>query len=321
MPERRLRLGWWLSSEEHDPRRLVATAQLAETSGFPTAMISDHLHPWVRAQGHSSHMWTTVGAIAHATDAMEIGTGVTAMVHRSHPVNVAQAAATVAILLEGRFFLGVGTGERLNEQAFGERWPSAGERRQWLADGIEVLRQAFTGDPVTIDDGRWRVDGFQLFDLPASPPPIRVAASGAKAAKLAGELGDGLIAVTPDSKVVDAYHGAGGDGPTIGQVHISLAGTLDAARETAWRWWPNGAIAGPVLSELARPSQFEAASKDLRRDAIDQTVVCATGPEPVVHAIDKFVAAGFDTIYLHQIGPDQERLADLARRELLPHYQ
>jgi coenzyme F420-dependent glucose-6-phosphate dehydrogenase len=321
MPERRLRLGWWLSSEEHDPRRLVATAQLAETSGFTTAMISDHLHPWVVAQGHSSHMWTTVGAIAHGTDAMEIGTGVTAMVHRSHPVNVAQAAATAAVLLEGRFFLGVGTGERLNEQAFGERWPSAGERRQWLADGIEVLRQAFTGDPVTIDDGRWRVDGFQLFDLPASPPPIRVAASGAKAAKLAGELGDGLIAVKPDSMLIDSYHGAGGDGPTIGQVHISLAATLDEAREAAWHWWPNGAIAGSVLSQLARPSQFEAASEGLRRDVIDQTVVCAIGPEPVVHAIDKFVAAGFDTIYLHQIGPDQERLADLARRELLPHYQ
>jgi coenzyme F420-dependent glucose-6-phosphate dehydrogenase len=321
MSDRRLRLGWWLSSEEHDPRRLVETAELAETSGFTTAMISDHLHPWVVAQGHSSHVWTTIGAIAQATDRIEIGTGVTAMVHRSHPVAVAQAAATAAILLGERFFLGVGTGERLNEQAFGQRWPSSAERRQWLADGIEVLRRAFTGEPVTIDGGRWRVDGFQLFDLPASPPSIRVAASGAKTAKLAGELGDGLIAVKPDPKLVDTFHGAGGDGPTIGQVHVSLAGTIDEAREVAWRWWPNGAIAGSVLSQLARPSQFEAAARDLRREAIEQTVVCATDAEMVVHAIDKFVAAGFDTIYLHQIGPDQERLADLARSDLLPHFQ
>src|SRR5918993_5786566 len=266
MPDRPLRLGWWLSSEEHDPRRLVATAQLAEQAGFTTAMISDHLHPWVVAQGHSSYVWTTIGAIAQATERLEVGTGVTAMVHRSHPVVVAQAAATAAILLEGRFFLGVGTGERLNEQAFGERWPSTGERRQWLAEGIEVLRRAFTGDPVTIDDGRWRVDGFQLFDLPASPPPIRVAASGVEAAKLAGELGDGLIAVEADPKVVDTYHGAGGAGPTIGQVHVSLGATLDEARDAAWRWWPNGAIAGPVLTQLARPSQFEAAAKDVRHE-------------------------------------------------------
>ena len=320
MSDRRPRLGWWLSSEEHDPRGLVSTAQLAEAAGFTTAMISDHLHPWVVAQGHSPHVWTTVGAIAHATDRLEIGTGVTAMIHRSHPVAVVQAAATAAILLEGRFFLGVGTGERLNEQAFGERWPSTGERRQWLTDGIDVLRQAFTGDPVSIDHGRWRVDGFQLFDLPASPPPIRVAASGPKTAKLAGEHGDGLIAVAANSTLVDTYHGAGGTGPIIGQVHVSLAGTLDAAREAAWRWWPNGAIAGAVLSELATPSQFEAAAEELRPEAIEATVVCATGPDPIVHAVDKFVAAGFDTIYVHQIGPDQSFLLDLARTDLLPHY-
>lgn len=321
MSDRPPRLGWWLSSEEHDPRRLVGTAQLAEDAGFTTAMISDHLHPWVDAQGHSSHIWTTIGAIAQATDRIEVGTGVTAMVHRWHPITVAQAAATAAVLLEDRFFLGVGTGERLNEQAFGERWPSISERRQWLTDGIDVLRQAFAGDPVSVSDGHWRVDGFQLFDLPASPPPIRVAASGPKSAQLAGEHGDGLIAVTADPTLVDAYHGAGGDGPTIGQVHVSLASNLDEARETAWRWWPNGAIAGPVLTELARPAHFGAASADVRRDAIDRTVVCATGPEPIVHAIDKFVAAGFDTVYLHQIGPDQERLADLARGELLGHYE
>ena len=166
MSDRRLRLGWWLSSEEHDPRRLVATAQLAEQAGFTTAMISDHLHPWVVAQGHSSHVWTTIGAIAHATDGIEIGTGVTAMVHRSHPVAVAQAAATAAILLEGRFFLGVGTGERLNEQAFGERWPSTGERRQWLADGDR-------GDPAGVHrrPGDDRPRTLARRRLPAVRPP------------------------------------------------------------------------------------------------------------------------------------------------------
>jgi coenzyme F420-dependent glucose-6-phosphate dehydrogenase len=321
MSEGTVRLGWWLSSEEHDPRRLVAAAQLAEASGFETAMISDHLQPWVRAQGHAGHVWTTIGAIAQATDRLEVGTGVVAMVHRSHPISVAHAAATAAVLLEGRFFLGVGTGERLNEQPFAQRWPSAGERRGWLGDAIDVIRRIWTGDPVSIDDGRWHVEGYRLFERPATPPPIYVAASGRRSARLAGERGDGLIGVTADSTLVDVYRGSGGEGPRVGQVHVALAPTVEAARDLAWEWWPNGAVAAPLLSELARPTEFEAASAQVCREAIDATVVCASGPEPIVRAIDRFVAAGYSTVYLHQIGPDQQRLADMAVSDLLGHYE
>lgn len=320
MSEGAVRLGWWLSSEEHDPRALVAAAQLAESSGFETAMISDHLQPWVTAQGHAGHVWTTIGAIAQATDRLEVGTGVVAMVHRSHPLTVAHAAATAAVLLEDRFFLGVGAGERLNEQPFGKRWPSSGERRRWLADAIDVIRQVWSGGPVSIDEGHWRVEGFRLFERPASPPPIYVAAGGRGTAELAGERGDGLVGVRADPTLVDAYRSSGGDGPKIGQLHVALAPSVDAASDLAWEWWPNGAVAPLLLGELARPAQFEAAAANVGREAIDGTVVCASGPEPVIRAIDRFVAAGYGTVYLHQVGPDQRRLADMATSDLLPHY-
>ena len=166
----------------------------------------------------------------------------------------------------------------------------------------------------------FNVEILRLMVRPASKPPIYVAASGARSATLAGELGDGMIMVTADARLVAAYHGAGGEGPCLAQLHISLADTIDDAIDNAWTWWPNGAVAPALLSELARPQHFEAAIASTQRDAIHDTVTCATGPEPVIAAIDRYVAAGCTTIYIHQIGPDQQRLVDLARRELLPHY-
>jgi G6PDH family F420-dependent oxidoreductase len=321
MSEPALRLGWWLSSEEHDARELVGHALMAEGAGFPTAMISDHLQPWVRKQGHAGHVWTTIGALANAVDQLEIGIGVVSLVHRWHPIVVAHAAATAAVLLEGRFFLGLGTGERLNEQPFAARWPRPGERRDRLADAIELIRHLWSGANVNHDGPAWRVENLSIWELPAAPVPIHVAAAGRRSAALAGEAGDGMIAVTPDASLVDAYHGAGGDGRCIAQIHLSIAATVEQALETAWEWWPNGAIAPPVLSELARPQDFEVAAARTRRDAIHDTVVCTTDAAAIVNAIDRYVGAGFDTIYLHQIGPDQQRLADLARTDLFPHYR
>ncbi len=283
-------------------------------------MISDHLQPWVPGQGHAGHVWTMLGAIAQATERLEVGTGVTAMVHRAHPINVAHAAATAAVLFADRFFLGVGSGERLNETPFVARWPRAGERRDRMGEAIEVIRTLWRGGNVNHDGEHWRVN-LRLWESPATPPPIHVAASGARSARLAGEVGDGLIAVTPDARLVDAYRGAGGDGPCIAQIHVSLADTHDAALDQAWEWWPNGAVAGPVLGELARPQDFEALVSSTERDAIAGTVLCATDVEPVVAAVDRYVGTGFDTVYLHQVGADQRRLADLATSELLPHYR
>jgi len=322
MSDPSVRLGWWLSSEEHDPRGLVAQAALAETCGFATAMISDHLQPWVRHQGHAAYVWAVVGAIANATTRLEVGTGVTSMVHRNHPITVAQAAATAAVLLEDRFFLGVGSGERLNEQAFGERWPRSGERRARLEEAVGMIRRLLLGDVVNARGESWSVEDLRLMTLPATPPPIYVAAAGKRSAKTAGEIGDGLIGVAADASVVDAFRGAGGaDKRCLGQLHVSLAATIDAAVDNAWEWWPQGVVPPSILGELAKPQDFEATSAAIGRDGITTTVVCAVDAAPVITAIDRFVAAGFDTVYLHQVGQDQQRLADLAKSELLVHYR
>jgi G6PDH family F420-dependent oxidoreductase len=326
-----VRLGWWLSSEEHDPRRLVDHASMAEAAGFETAMISDHLQPWTRRQGQSSHVWTTLGAIANATDTIEMGTGVTALVERGHPINIAQAAATAAVMFEGRFFLGVGSGERLNEQPFGQRWPGAGERLDRLGEGIGLLKRLLSGENVNHRGEHWRVENLALTTRPAEPPPIFVAASGKRSAKLAGEMADGLIAVRPDATTVDTFLGCGGRDANgtagrcakrcVGQVHVSIASTIDEAIDTAKEWWPNSALPPAVLAEIARPEHFEVLTTDIGPDAIRASVVCAVDAQPVIFAIDRFVAAGFDSVYLHQVGPDQQRLADLARAELVPHYR
>ncbi len=321
MPDRRIRLGWWLSSEEHDPRDLVAQAVLAESIGIETVIVSDHLQPWVRHQGNASFVWTVIGAIASATDRLEVGTGVTAMVHRNHPVSVAQAAATAAVMLEDRFFLGVGAGERLNEQPFGRRWSRAGERRAQLEEAIGVIRDLFTGDTVNHRGDYWSVENLCLMTLPASPPPIHVAASGKLSAASAGHHGDGLIGVAPDAHVVDIFRGSGGnDKPCLAQLHVSIAATIDDARDNAWEWWPQGVVPPAVLGEVAKPADFESIADAIGRETIGDIVICATGAGPVVEAIDRFVGAGFDTVYLHQVGPDQRRLADLAAAELVPHY-
>lgn len=317
-----VRLGYWLSSEEHDPRDLVRHANAAEKAGFDTAMISDHLRPWVPSQANAGHVWTVLGAIAGATDAMELGTGVTAMVHRASPVAVAHAAATAAVMFEGRFFLGVGTGERLNEQAYGRRWPRAGERRDRLAEGVDILRRLFDGENVNHRGPNWAVENLRLATLPATPPRILVAASGTRSAALAGEIGDGMIGVVPDARLVEVFRSLSTrtDAPVVGQLHVSLAGDLETARGNAWQWWPNGVVPPSLLGELARPEEFEAVADAIGSGGIDKAVICATDAAPVVAAIDRFVGAGFDTVYLHQIGPDQARLTAMAREELFAHY-
>lgn len=321
MSDDRVRLGWWLSSEELDPRRLVDDAVRAESIGCPTAMISDHLRPWVRRQGQASHVWSVVGAIAHATSTIEIGTGVVSMVHRNHPIVVAQAAATAAVMSEDRFFLGVGTGERLNEQAFGERWPSSGERLDRLVEGIEVMRRLWSGESSHHRDGSWNVENLTLFTRPASTPAIYIAASGKRSAATAGQHGDGMIAMTAEHQLVDVFRGSGGTGKRcVAQLHVSLAATRDDAVDQAWEWWPHGVIPPTLLGELSKPQEFEATAKAIGPNSIADTVVCTTDASDVVAAIDRFVAAGFGTVYLHQVGHDQDRLAAMLVDELLPHY-
>lgn len=317
MDDRPFRLGWWLSSEEHDPRELVRQCQAAEAAGVTTAMVSDHLQPWVPHQGHAPFVWSLLGAMLQATDRIEIGTGVTALGERSHPVNVAQAVATCAVLSEGRTFLGVGTGERLNEQPFGP-WRSAGARRERLEEAIEIVRDLWDGKRLGHRGAHWQIDHARVWTRPAAAPDLLVAAAGPRSAALAGHTADDMIGVTPDRRLVEVFRGNGGAGKRcLAQLHVCLAATLDEAREIAWEWWPNGVLPPPILTELADPSQFAATAEAVGPATIDQAVVCATDAQPIRRALARFAGAGYDTVYLHQVGPDQQRLLDLVAGELL----
>jgi G6PDH family F420-dependent oxidoreductase len=316
MPDASLEVGFWLSSEEHGARELVELAAAAEDHGFEHAMISDHFHPWVPAQGHSPFVWGVLGAIAEATSHLHLATGVTAPIARMHPAVVAHAAATAAVLLEGRFALGLGTGERLNEHVVGGAWPRPGTRRRQLCEAIEVIRRLFDGDEVSFDGAHVRVDHAQLYTRPSTPPPIWVAASGPRTAKVAGKHADGLISVAADPVLSSAYAAAGGTGLAIGQLHVCWAPTVDEARATALRWWPNAAMPPSVLTELARPSQLADVADLVDEAALARQVVCGPDAEAIATALLRFAAAGYHRVYVHQIGPDQAGFLDLWTKEL-----
>jgi coenzyme F420-dependent glucose-6-phosphate dehydrogenase len=312
-------VGYWLSSEEHGPHDLVRFAVRAEQEGYAGAIISDHFHPWVRAQGQAPFVWGVLGAIAHATTTLRVGTGVTAPIVRMHPAVVAHAAATAAVQFEGRFFLGVGTGERLNEHVVGERWPAMAERRAMLEEAVDVMRKLFAGNNVNHRGEHYTVENAQLFTVPVTPPDIMVAASGAKSAALAGRIGDGIIGVVPDARVVTAFETAGGtDKRRIGQVHVCWAETEDAARKIVRAKWPNAAVKGGALTELARPVDFEKLTESLPEDVVVSDVVCGPDPGSHVEAIAQFAAAGFNEVYVHQIGDDQEGFFRFYSDDVLP---
>lgn len=317
MPE----IGYALSSEEHRPADLVRSAAGAEAHGFRFALISDHFHPWVDAQGQSPFVWSVLGGIAQATERLHIGTGVTCPTFRIHPGIIAQAAATVADMMPGRFFLGVGSGENLNEHIFGDAWPPAGIRLKMLAEAVTLIRELFTGDLVTHDGEYYSLQTARLYTVPEQLPPIMVAASGPKAAEVAGRIGDGLVSVAPNPEVVQEYRNSGGRGPRYGQIHVCWGADEQKAVDLAHRLWVNGAIPGELGQELPLPAHFEQAGKLVRPEDIAEVVVCGPDPERHRAEIEKYADAGFDHIYIHQVGPDQEGFFRFYADEILPKVQ
>ncbi len=318
----RFELGYWLSSEEHAPCALVAHACAAEQAGYRTAMISDHFAPWVPAQGESPFVWSVLGAIAATTRELRVGTGVSTALHRTHPASIAQAAATTASLMPGRFFLGLGTGERINEHMIGRRWPAAKERRAALRDAVGMIRDLLDGKTVTRESSQFRLERATIHSRPDTPPPIAVAAGGTRTARLAGELADALIGVAPASVLVDAFALAGGgERPRLGPLHLCWAPTVETARLTAAHWWPHAVVPGRVLSELALPADIDAIARAGDTDAVARAVVCGPDPEPVVASVRRFVAAGYTAVYLHQVGPDQDGFLEFSAKELLPRFE
>jgi G6PDH family F420-dependent oxidoreductase len=312
-------LGYALSSEELGPQQLVDNARRAEQAGFRFALISDHFHPWLDVQGESPFVWSTIGAISQATESLALGTGVTCPTIRTHPAIIAQAAATSAALMPGRFFLGVGTGENLNEHVLGDRWPGHEERLEMLDEAIAVIRELWQGGLVNHRGTHYTVDRARLYTVPDEPPPIAIAAGGPDAAELAGRVGDALISTAPDEEVAQAFDQAGGSHkPRYGQLTVCYDEDRDRAVQTAFEQWPNAALGGELGQELPLPRNFRDAAESLEPEQVAEKVVC--GPDPDEHrkAIDEFEQAGFDRVYVHQVGRDQTPFFEFYERGILP---
>lgn len=308
--------GYTLSSEEHGPRQLVRNAQRAEELGFDFVSISDHFHPWMTSQGHSPYAWSVLGAIAAATTRVDITTAVTCPYIRYHPAIIAQAAATIACMSGGRFSLGVGTGENLNEHVVGVTLPPPRIRRKMLREAIEAMRSLWSGGVRSYAGEHVRIDRARVFDLPDAPPKILVAAAGPTGAKLAAKHGDGIFATEPKPSIVDAWRKNGGKGPAYAEIALCYAPNVDEARRIAHERFRFGVLGWKLLSELPSFPNFEAATEHLRPEDVGRAIAC--GPNPAVHLalIEKYREAGFDHLVLVGVAEEQKGFIDFCRREI-----
>jgi coenzyme F420-dependent glucose-6-phosphate dehydrogenase len=313
-----VRIGYALSSEEHEATDLVRNAQRAEAIGLDFVSVSDHYHPWVDAQGHSPFVWAVLGGIAATTERIDVATGVTCPIMRIHPAVIAQATATVATMLPGRFAFGVGSGEALNEHVTGVHWPQADVRLDMLEEAVHVIRELWEGGLYSHRGAHFTVENARLYSVPDSPPPVIVSGGGPKAAELAGRIGDGFWGMGPNAELVETFRKAGGEGPAYAQVTCCWGTDEKAARRQAFEIWPNAGLTGQLAQELALPSYFEAACEPLTEDKVTENLPCGPDVAPYLDSFRTYVDAGFDHVYFHQIGPDQQGFLDFCERELLP---
>jgi coenzyme F420-dependent glucose-6-phosphate dehydrogenase len=257
--------------------------------------------------------------VAQATERLTLGTGVTCPTVRVHPAIVAQAAATTATLAPGRFVLGLGSGENLNEHIVGGPWPPAAIRREMLVEAIEIIRGLWEGSVFDHRGRHYRVDQARLYTLPDEPPPILIAASGQAAATMAGQVGDGVIGLAPDRELLEAFDRAGGAGkPRYAEVSVCWAQDEQSARRTALEWWPNAGIEGELPAELPLPRHFEQAAGSVTEEALAKKVACGPDPERHLEMARMYVDAGYDHVWFHQIGPDQDGFFDVYEQDVLP---
>jgi G6PDH family F420-dependent oxidoreductase len=317
--ETTMELGYSLSSEEFAPNQLISFARQAEKTGFKFSLISDHYHPWTNRQPHSAFVWSTIGGISQVVENLRLGTGVTCPTMRLNPAIVAQAAATSAVLMRGRFFLGVGTGENLNEHILGDHWPKASERLGMLEEAIAVMRQLWQGGWQSHCGRHYTVENARIFTLPKEPPAIMVAASKPGAAELAGRVGDGLISFEPKAELVRRFEAAGGKGkPRYGQLTVCYAANEEAATKEVHKYWPNAGIGGDLMTDLPLPSRFEQMVELMNPEKITEGMPLGPDPKKHIEGINEFVDAGFDHIYVHQVGPKQDQFFRFYAEEVIP---
>ena len=314
-----MELGYFLSSEEQRPEKQVNFASQAEEAGFQFLVISDHFHPWVSQQGQSPFVWSVLGGIAQATERVRVGTAVTCPIMRIHPAVIAQAASTVAAMMPGRFFLGIGTGEYLNEHVLGHPWPDTNIRQEMLVEAVFILRELWKGEEFTHYGAYYTVSDARIYTLPEEPPAIYMAASGPKSAALAGEIADGFISTTPGNELVKEFKENGGaDKPCFGSIKVCWAKSVEKAKEVMRQWWPVSAISGRLHSDLPTPKHFEDAVELMGKPEIPEDAILGPDPQPYVQALQSLQDDGFDHVYIHQVGPDQEGFLQFFQEELLP---
>ncbi|MDG5802231.1 LLM class F420-dependent oxidoreductase [Streptomyces ossamyceticus] len=314
MPE----FGYFLATEEFGPADLIEQARMAEQAGFDCLWISDHYHPWNDEQGQSPFVWSVIGALSEAVS-LPVETAVTCPTVRIHPAVVAQAAATSAVMTGGRFRLGLGSGEALNEHILGTHWPPANVRLEMLEESIQIMRRLFTGEEVTHHGPHYTVENARLYTVPDEPVPIDISGFGPKAAGLAARVGDGFSTMGPDEEMVTQYRKGGGGGKLVsGGTKVCWGQDREEAVRTAHRLWPNQYLPGEMGQILPTPRHFEQLGPLVTEEMVGENTVCGDDVDEHVRELRTFVEAGFDRVYVGQIGPDQRGFFDFYRTKVLP---
>jgi G6PDH family F420-dependent oxidoreductase len=317
-----MRIGYSLSSEEWGPRDLVRLAAQAEEAGFHALWISDHFHPWTHEQGHSPFVWSVIGGIAAATREMRVVTGVTCPTLRIHPVIVAQAAATSAVMLEGRFQLGVGSGEALNEHVTGAAWPEADVRLEMLEESVEVMRLLWQGGQQSHRGRHYTVENAEILDLPDERIDVLVSGFGPKAVDLAARIGDGYCITGPASDLIERFRSGGGEGKVVqAGAKVCWGPSREEARRTVHRLWPNQGLPGELAQILPTPAHFEQAASLVTEDAATDGTPCGDDVDEHVAMLQAYADAGVDEVFVHQIGPDQDAFFEAYANEVLPRFE
>jgi G6PDH family F420-dependent oxidoreductase len=314
-----MRIGCFLSSEEHGPDALVEQARRAEEAGFHALWISDHYHPWIDEQGHSPFVWSSIGAISRVCD-LPVTTAVTCPTVRIHPAVIAQAAATSALLLDGRFALGVGSGEALNEHILGDAWPDADTRLEMLEEAVAVIRTLWRGGMQDHRGRHYTVQNARICDLPGEPPPILVSGFGPKAVRVAARIADGYVTTMPDAELIGLYRSEGGTGPVQAGTKVCFGPDEARARTTAYRLWPNEGLPGELAQILPAPAHFEQACELVTEDMVADAVPCGPDLDRHVEALEAYADAGVDELFVQQIGPDQDAFFEDWAPAVLPRF-
>ncbi|PWI42815.1 LLM class F420-dependent oxidoreductase [Streptomyces sp. ICBB 8177] len=310
--------GYFLSCEEFTPAQLLDQARMAEQAGFEALAISDHYHPWNGEQGQSAFVWSMIGALSQVSS-LPVTTFVTCPTVRTHPAVVAQAVATSGVIAGGRFRFGVGTGEALNEHILGGPWPEATVRTEMLEEALGVIRRLLTGEEVSHHGTHYTVQNARLYTLPDEPVPIYVSGFGPQAAALAGRIGDGFVTMMPDESLVEQYRKSGGAGnPVLGGVKVCWGTDRAEAVRTAHRLWPNEQLPGELAQILPTPRHFEQASTLVTEEMVADAVTCGDDVDAHVATVRAYAEAGFDEVYVNQIGPRQQGFFDFYRTRVLP---